>query len=70
MPLTLDLHYLISAVTSEDPHGDILLGSAMQIWHEHAGFDRAEILAGLTRSPVVAGALPPALQALAQTGLA
>lgn len=69
-PLTLDLHYLISAVATEDLHGDILLGYAMQILHEHPGFDRAEILAGLTPSPVVAGGLPPALLALAQTGLA
>lgn len=69
-PLTLDLYYLISAVTTEDLHGDILLGYAMQILHEHPGFDRAEIQAGLSPAPVVAGGLPPALQALAQTGLA
>ncbi|NEK23527.1 DUF4255 domain-containing protein [Sulfitobacter sp. JBTF-M27] len=69
-PLTLDLYYLISAITSEDLHHDILLGYAMQILHEHPGFDRAEIQAGLTPSPTVAGSLPPALQALAQTGLA
>ena len=69
-PLTLDLYYLISAITSEDLHHDILLGYAMQILHEHPGFDRSEIQAGLTPSPSVAGNLPPALQALAQTGLA
>ncbi|MFC6638154.1 Pvc16 family protein [Sulfitobacter sediminilitoris] len=60
----------MSAITSEDLHHDILLGYAMQILHEHPGFDRAEIQAGLTPSPTVAGSLPPALQALAQTGLA
>lgn len=69
-PLTLDLYYLVSAVATEDLHGDILLGYAMQILHEHPGFDRAEILAGLSPAPPVAGGLPPALQALAQTGLA
>ncbi|MEW9920201.1 Pvc16 family protein [Marimonas sp. MJW-29] len=69
-PLTLDLYYLVSAITSEDLHHDILLGYAMQILHEHPGFDRAEIQAGLNPSPAVAGSLPPALQALAQTGLA
>jgi hypothetical protein len=69
-PLTLDLYYLISAVTTEDLHGDILLGYAMQILHEHPGFDRAEIRAGLTYAPAVSGALPAALRTLAQTGLA
>ncbi|SFR07219.1 DUF4255 domain-containing protein [Poseidonocella sedimentorum] len=69
-PLTLDLFYLISAVATEDLHQDILLGYAMQILHEHPGFDRAEIAAGLSPAPAVAGALPPALQALAATGLA
>ncbi|MEO9821337.1 MAG: DUF4255 domain-containing protein [Paracoccaceae bacterium] len=69
-PMTLDLYYLISAITTEDLHHDILLGYAMQILHEHPGFDRAEIQAGLSPAPNVAGSLPPALQALAQTGLA
>ncbi|WP_415402184.1 DUF4255 domain-containing protein [Tateyamaria sp. SN3-11] len=69
-PLPLDLFYLISAVATEDLHQDILLGYAMQILHEHPGFDRAEIVAGLSPSPPVAGGLPPALQALAGTGLA
>lgn len=69
-PLTLDLYYLVCASATEDLHADILLGYAMQILHEHPGFDRAEILAGLTPSPPIGGGLPPALQALAQTGLA
>lgn len=69
-PLTLDLYYLISAVTTEDLHDSILMGYAMQILHEHPGFDRDEIVAGLTPAPAIAGGLPPALQALAQTGLA
>lgn len=69
-PLALDLHYLISAASSEDLHADILLGYAMQILHEHPGFDRGEIVAGLSPAPAIAGGLPPVLQALAQTGLA
>lgn len=69
-PLTLDLYYLISAVATEDIHADILLGYAMQLLHEHPGFDRAEIIAGLSPAPPIAGGLPPVLQALAQTGLA
>lgn len=69
-PLTLDLYYLISAFTSEDLHADILLGYAMQILHEHPGLDRDEIQLGLSPAPPVAGGLPPALQALAATGLA
>ena len=69
-PLTLDLFYLISAVATEDLHQDILLGYAMQILHEHPGFTRDEIAAGLSPAPAVAGNLPPALQALAGTGLA
>jgi uncharacterized protein DUF4255 len=69
-PLPLDLFYLISAIATEDLHQDILLGYAMQILHEHPGFDRDEIIAGLSPAPAVAGNLPPALQALAGTGLA
>lgn len=69
-PLTLDLYYLITAASGEDLHADILLGHAMQILHEHPGFDRDEIVAGLTPAPAIAGGLPPVLQALAQTGLA
>ena len=69
-PLALDLYYLISAASGEDLHADILLGHAMQILHEHPGFDRDEIISGLTPAPVIAGGLPPVLQALAQAGLA
>jgi hypothetical protein len=69
-PLALDLYYLISAASGEDLHADILLGHAMQILHEHPGFDRDEIVSGLNPAPAIAGGLPPVLQALAQTGLA
>lgn len=69
-PLAIDLYYLVSAISGEDLHADILLGHAMQILHENPGFDRAQIRAGLEPSPAIAGGLPPVLQALAQTGLA
>ncbi|MEM9780010.1 MAG: DUF4255 domain-containing protein [Pseudomonadota bacterium] len=68
-PLTLDLFYLISAAATEDLHADILMGYAMQVLHEHPGFDRDEMQTGLNPAPAIAGGLPPALQALAQTGL-
>lgn len=69
-PLTLDLYYLVSAITTKDLHGDILLGHAMQILHEHPGFDRAEIQTGLSAPDTVSGILPAALKALTDTGLA
>src|SRR5690606_2418101 len=69
-PLALDLYYLISAASQEDLHADILLGHAMQILHEHPGFDRDEIVAGLTPAPAIAAGLPAVLKALASTGLA
>ena len=33
-PLALDLHYLVTAYGSMDLHGEVLLGSAMQVLHE------------------------------------
>ncbi len=69
-PLALDLFYMISAYGAEDLHADILLGHAMQILHEHPGISRAEIQIALSPAPAVAAGLPPALQALADTGLA
>lgn len=69
-PLALDLFYMISAYGAEDLHADILLGHAMQILHEHPGISRAEIQTALSPAPAVAAGLPPALQALADTGLA
>lgn len=68
-PLTLDLYYLVSAASGEDLHADILLGYAMQILHEHPGFDHNEIFTGLNPGPVIVAGLPPVLQALVQTGL-
>ena len=56
-PLALDLYYLISAMSGQDLHSDILLGHAMQILHEHPGFDRTEIQIGLNPSPAVGGGI-------------
>ena len=43
------------------------MGYAMQVLHEHPGFDRDEMQTGLTPAPAIAGGLPPALQALERT---
>lgn len=69
-PLALDLHYLLSAYGAEDLHADILLGYAMQILHETPVLTRSAIRTALQPSPDVGTALPPALQALADCGLA
>lgn len=69
-PLALDLHYLISAYGAEDLHTEILLGYAMQLMHETPVLTRDAINEALIPSPAVAGGLPPALQALADSGLA
>src|SRR4030095_303497 len=69
-PLALDLHYLLSAYGSEDLHADILLGYAMQLLHETPVLGRSAITTALTPPPPLGTALPPALQALAECGLA
>jgi hypothetical protein len=68
-PLALDLHYLISAYGSADLHAEILLGYAMQLLHEHPALTRDEIRTALQPSPDVGTTLPPALRALADSGL-
>jgi hypothetical protein len=67
-PLALDLHYLISAYGAADLHAEILLGYAMQLLHEHPVITREDIRVAM-RPPPDAGTLPPALQALAESGL-
>lgn len=69
-PLALDLHYLLSAYSGGDLHAEILLGYAMQLLHEQPVLTRAAIRTALNPSPSVGGALPPALRALAESGLA
>ncbi len=69
-PLALDLHYLLSAYGAEDLHTDILLGYGMQLLHETPVLSRSAIATALNPSPPLGTALPPALQALAECGLA
>jgi hypothetical protein len=69
-PLALDLHYLLSAYSAADLHGEILLGYAMQLLHEHPVLSREDIRTALIPSPDVGTDLPPALRALAECGLA
>jgi hypothetical protein len=69
-PLSLDLHYLLSAYGAEDLHAEILLGYAMQLLHEAPVLSRAAINTALNPSPPVGTTLPPALRALAASGLA
>lgn len=68
--LALNLHYLISAYSETDLHGDILLGYAAQLLHETPVLTRAAINAALDPSPTLSTNLPPALRALAECGLA
>lgn len=69
-PLALDLHYLLSAYGAEALHPEILLGYAMQLLHETPILSRSAIRTALQPSPDVGSGLPPALQALADCGLA
>jgi hypothetical protein len=68
-PLALDLHYLISAYGASDLHAEILLGYAMQLLHERPVIARGAIRTSLQPSPDVGTTLPPALRALADSGL-
>jgi hypothetical protein len=68
-PLALNLHYLISAYGSADLHAEILLGYAMQLLHESPVLTRDAIKTALQPSPDVGTVLPPALRALAASGL-
>jgi len=68
VPLALNLHYLLSAYGSEELHGEILLGYAMQLLHETPVLSRKAIQKALSSS--VAGTeLTPAMKSLADSGL-
>lgn len=69
-PLALNLHYLLSAYSAADLHGEILLGHAMQLLHENAVLTRQAIAKALTTAPDAGEDPPPALRALAACGLA
>jgi hypothetical protein len=68
--LALDLHYLVSAYGSEDLQAEILLGYAMQLFHESPVLDRRVIAGALNPPPEISATLPPALRALSSCGLA
>jgi hypothetical protein len=68
-PLAINLHYLVSAYGSADLHAEILLGYAMQLLHENSALTREQIRVALQPSPDVGTTLPPALRALADSGL-
>lgn len=68
-PLALDLHYLITAYGAADLHSEIVLGYAMQLLHETPVLTRSAIRVALQRPPDDEATLPPALRALAGSGL-
>lgn len=45
--LAIDLHYILTAVASEELHAEILLGYAMQLFHEIAILPREQIRSAL-----------------------
>lgn len=69
-PLALDLHYVLTAYGRANFQAEILLGYAMHLLHERPVLDRAAIRRALNPSPLDAGMLPPAFQALAASDLA
>jgi hypothetical protein len=70
-PLALDLHYLLTAYSAEDFHGEILMGYAMHLLHETPVLTREAIRASLAPTPPLNGSiLPPAFENLAANELA
>src|SRR6185503_12114303 len=71
-PLSLELHYLLTAYGSQDYQTEILLGHALQLLHESPVLERERIRTSLaslshTRDRRV---IPPAQAALAASNLA
>lgn len=50
--LALDLHYILTAVSGEELHAEILLGYAMQLMHESAILGRAKIREALNLATI------------------
>ncbi len=71
-PLALNLHYLLTAYSSEELHSEILLGYGMQILHETPVLTRDAIRNALQPPThgMSASGLPPHLQALFTSELA
>lgn len=63
-PLALNLHYMLSAFGSTELHGEILLGYAMQLFHDHPVLAREEIRNALLGATVGGNGLTPELEAL------
>jgi hypothetical protein len=59
--LALDLHYLLTAYTNEELHGEILLGYALEMFHETPILPRNMVRAAL-QGGVNGAILPPAFQ--------
>ncbi len=59
--LALDLHYLLTAYTAQELHAEILLGYAMEMFHENAILPRGAVRAALQGS-INGAILPPAFQ--------
>jgi len=69
--LALDLYYIISAHTARDYHGEILLGYALQTFHENPVLPRETIRDALSSASLVTTDTPASLlAAIAATELA
>lgn len=71
-PLAVDLHYLLTAYSNADLQAEVLLGYAMQLFHETPMLSRAAIRTALNPpgAPVTGDALPSVYQALRASDLA
>lgn len=68
--VALNLHYLLSAYAAEELHAEILLGYAMQLFHENPILSREAVRTALAGGAVDPGVLPPAFQGTAASELA
>ena len=69
-PLTLDLHYLLTAYGAAELHAEVLLGAALSTLHEHPVLQHDQLRAAFTPATAEDEPLPPAYQALANCDLA
>lgn len=69
-PLALDLHYLLTAYSSQELHSEILLGYAMQLLHETPVLTRAAIRNTLQPALPAGVSLPPGFANLSVSDLA
>jgi hypothetical protein len=69
-PLALDLHYLLTAYSAQELHGEVLLGYAMQLLHETPVLSRDAINRTLKPTLPEGVSLPPGLEFLSTSELA